>query len=1232
MTSPSPSPRGYLIDDADSGVTVAERGQAVQIAVDEAETLAVRRAAADLANDLATVCGARPALVDRGSAARIVVGTLGRSAPVDAAAADGIIDVAALRDDSGAPRWEAFLVTVSEDVLYLVGADRRGTIYAIYDFAESIGVSPWHWWGKVESRRRDHVTVAPGTHHADWPSVQYRGVFLNDEEELFHWALTHTDDGTIGPQTYRRVYELILRLKGNYLWPAMHVGAFNHDPENGRLAEEMGVVIGTSHCDMLLRSNEHEFRPWAAQQPEPVAYDYSLPGHNREKLREYWRGSVEQNRGYEVTWTVGMRGVHDAGFRTTAIDEDHSLDEEQKFRARVELLQTAIDDQRSLLGEVLETDPGSVPQLFVPYKEVLPLYDAGLQVPDDVTLVWADDNFGYIRRFPSEAERARSGGHGLYYHSSYWSNMVTSYLATSSTPLALMKSELRKAWQRGIRKLWVDNIGGLKPLELEMEFFLRSAWEAGKESRTTDIQEFTATWVDEKFAGRHGRAAGEIYATYYQVNNQRKIEHLTSGVFSQTGYGDESQRRLDVLRDLFDRTNDILAALPPRQRDAFFQLFAVKIHMAYLVNGQFAYADRSTLAQRQGRHASADHYLDVSRRFDAHKRALIHYYNHTMSDGAWDRMFTPEEFPPPVMPLHPPATPALRIDSAPGLGVAVWGDGLHSSAPALTFWPHGMTEKWVDVFNSGGGELEYTVDADPWIEVSARSGSVRTETRIAVRVPDPMRDAGRSGVVRVSSPETGEDVTVTVTVVPAPALEDGFAGSIEADGYVSLDPSRADAVVDGRSSAWAVVPHLGRYGNAAVEARRTKPGHDGEPARLEHRFHLRTAGTHVLELHRLPTLNAMGSIRVGVAVDEHAPVIVSSPVTDEHRGDWERGIQDNVERLRVPLPHLAEGAHMLRLHVIDEDVVLSKIVIYTSGVPATNLGPDFSAHGATAPTSAPSSDPADPRLPAVERAARDFYRTDPARVPLPPQVYAGPGFWEGDTTFRRNQVVPQTALGPARHRPRADGSKDVVAALGSGAIAESGGRVAIEAEYALTQDAGAWTSPGVGPRELTWTHTHAETDGRTGLAMHVVPRGLRWDDPQAAPGMHFALDVTTPGRYHVWMLVKFDDHTDDACLIALDGTVQPASEQFSGGAMCTYGTRQVWLWALVSDLKIPSGRHTISVLARKSGLRIDRLYLTTGEELPPTDAAWRPSPRDASAAPETEPLVDATMVAEAGRT
>ena len=403
---------------------------------------------------------------------------------MDALIASGRLDVSALYDEDGALRWEGFTIAVVDDVLHLVGTDRRGTVYAVYEFARAIGVSPWHWWADAPVHPRDHVTVARDAQISDWPSVRYRGVFINDEEELYHWARRHTADDTIGPETYERVFELLLRLGGNYIWPAMHIGAFNHDPENGRLANEMGIVVGTSHCDILLRSNNHEFRPWADARPEPVDYDYSLRGANREGLRDYWRGSVEQNGDYEVTWTVGVRGVHDSGFETKAIDTDESLDEDGKFRARVALLEEAILDQRDILSETLGVAVDSPPQLFIPYKEVLPLYDAGLEVPDDITLVWANDNFGYIRRFPSEAERERAGGHGLYYHSSYWSNYTTSYLGTSSTPLALMRSELSKAWESGIRRLWVDNVGGLKPLEIETEFFLRSAWEAGRETST----------------------------------------------------------------------------------------------------------------------------------------------------------------------------------------------------------------------------------------------------------------------------------------------------------------------------------------------------------------------------------------------------------------------------------------------------------------------------------------------------------------------------------------------------------------------------------------------------------------------------------------------------------------------------------------------------------------------------------------------------------------------------
>lgn len=1204
MTTTTRTVRDLLTDTP--GLRVASRGEPMSIHVDGAESRAVHTAVDNLTSDLADSCGALPTITSEAASARVVVGTVGCSPAVDDAVAAGVLDLAPLLDTDGQLRWEGHLACVVGDALFLVGADRRGTVYAVYDFTRAIGVSPWRWWADVPVRTRDHVTVATNAVAADHPSVRYRGIFINDEEELDAWARLHTGDGTIGPETYARVCELILRLKGNYLWPAMHVGAFNHDPANGRVADELGIVVGTSHCDMLLRSNEHEFGPWAAAQDEPVEYDYSLPGRNRELVQEYWRGSVEQNRDHEVTWTVGMRGIHDYGFQTTAIDEDATLGPEEKFRAKVALLGRVIADQRDLLASTLGVAPSEAPQLFIPYKEVLPLYDAGLEVPDDVTMVWANDNFGHVRRLPDARERRRTGGHGLYYHCSYWSDLTTSYLATSSTPLALMGSELRRAWEGGVERLWVLNIGGVKPLEHELEYFLALAWEAGREVRTADVDSFTAAWIDEWFSGGHGPEVATIHGEYSQINQQRKLEHLDGDAFCQVGHGDEAGRRLASLRALDRRAAAVLEALPSNERDAFFQLVVVKVHLAHLMAGQFYHADRSRLALDQGKSTAADHHLALSRAHDDAIGALVHHYNHGMARGRWSGIFTPRTFPPPVMPLYPAAAPALRI-GAPGLGVVVWGEQAPSQHPRLEFHPHGTATKWIEVFTTGAPGLEYTIEADPWIEVGRTRGTVEVEDRIQVHIPDPLAAAGSTGTVRVMSPGTGEAVDVLVAVAAVPELPEGFDGVVEADGHVTIDPSLPD---DLDETAWVTVPRLGRYANAALRARPAREespvdGTDGRTAVFH--LHLETPGAHLLELHRLPTLDSTGRIRIGISVDDHPPVTLESPTTDEHRGVWKQAIRDNVEVLRLHLPALEAGAHTLRLHAVDPHVTLSKLVLHTADPVPSNLGPEFSAHTRRPRRDVPDPDPVAVAVSDVVDDARRLHGTDPATVAPLDQVYAGDGFWEGPTTFRHNTVVPQPP-GPRRFTVAPDGTKDVPAELGSGVVIEANGTIAFEAENVLAEDTSAWTTPAIGQPRADWSPTQSETNGRTGLAMHVLPRGLSWD-PVTAPGLHQRIRVATAGRYRVWLLAKYDDHTDDACVVALDGHVQPPTEQFCGGHLATYGTRQVWVWALLSELDVAAGDHTFSLFALSSGLRVDRVHLTLGDGLPPVDAEWIPSPR-----------------------
>ncbi len=488
--------------------------------------------------------------------ANVLVGVIGEDAAVDALAG---ARYGALKED-GVLRWEAYVQTLLPDGrLVVAGNGRRGAVYGVYDLSRRFGVSPWYFFADVPVKKRRCVSLPAGYCKTDWPCVQYRGIFLNDEEELDAWAKLHTADGTIGPATYCRIFELILRLKGNYIWPAMHVNAFNADPENGRLADEMGVVVGTSHCDMLLRSNQHEFDPWVEKKGyHGLLYDYSLPGQ-RSRLREYWRESVEQNASYEVSFTLGMRGIHDSGFRTRAIDEDASLSEEEKRTARVRLLEEVIRDQREIIRTTLHhARADEALQVFIPYKEVLPLYDAGLELPDDVTVMWTNDNFGHIRRYPSERERRRRGGHALYFHSSYWAPAPLSYLFINSIPLAQTGCELRKAYREGIRKIWVDNVGALKPLEQDAEYFLQFGWDAGRaDAAVHHVRRYLADWFSEQFSGEVGEECAAIYEGYAQAANVCKVEHLYRGAFSQTAYGDEAGRL--VLRRARQRRE---AALP----------------------------------------------------------------------------------------------------------------------------------------------------------------------------------------------------------------------------------------------------------------------------------------------------------------------------------------------------------------------------------------------------------------------------------------------------------------------------------------------------------------------------------------------------------------------------------------------------------------------------------------------------------------------------------------------
>lgn len=1215
-----------------------QKGGSVHLYLSDKEDRAVWNAARNLAEDIERVCSCRTVIhstegkdASKPEEKGIRIATLAvweceREKTDDpfreAGKAALLPDTSLLRDAAGKVRWEGFLHKLSEDMLYVIGSDRRGAIYGMYELSEMIGVSPWYFWADVPPKRKDSFSLPKDYGKADWPSVPYRGVFLNDEEELEAWAVRHTGDGTIGPEAYRKIYELILRLKGNYLWPAMHVNYFNEDPENRRLADEAGMIVGTSHCDMMMRSNQNEWQPWIQEKKyENVKYDYSISGENRRILQEYWRESVQMYRDYEATYTVGMRGIHDSGFVTERIDQAENLTQEEKQREKVRLLGKVIDDQRRILKEVLGEQKGSdVIQTFIPYKEVLPLYDDGLNLPEDITLMWVDDNFGYVRRYPDAEERKRSGGNGLYYHASYWAPPGLSYLFFNSIPLAHTGNELKKCYESGIRKIWVLNIGAIKPLELDMEFFLKYGWEAGKESGDTkDADLFVKNWFDRNFTGGLGGEAAEIYGRSAQLTNVCKPEHMRSDKFSLTAYGDEAQKRMLALKGLLERADAVYEKLPPEERDAYYELLYMKLEASYLINASFYYADRSRLSFNRGAMQAADEYLSLSRQMDAGKRRMLYYYNHKLKGGKWEDILTPESFLPPPTVLYPAAKPALIIGE-PGLGTAADKEG-------LSFSYYGDREKYVDVYNKGCGSVSVEVTVPDWMEASVSTAAVRTDLRIWFRVrggQEALWKTGAEGRVLMKG-SLGESFTVPVCMQPRQEPDSTLPVPcyMEAEGCVSMPADGFCRRTDGAGGTWRVIPGIGRGEGAAVEAASSAENTTGCPAKdgaapaaeaaLEYAFYLQSEGAFLLEIYRFLTLNSTGRVRFLAAVDGMPYIPVESPAVDEWKGNWEEAVMNNGEKLYVRLPYLERGLHRLRIGMLDGYVTLTKLVIYTEKRIASNLGPAFSAcwNGERFLQSQEEKDGQDAakKEPFGNRdifcrdRMQEVYEALAGEVPPLPMLYADPDFWTVNRLYLRSDERPEKP-GRRKYQPDEAGRKDVLAGFRPGPFAERDGRIMIEAEYALANTGNAYLTPAFENENCCFTHTQAETDGGTGLAMMIEGEGLLWEDASQAPGLHYRIRVQYPGRYHIWLLIKFEDAKSDACVLGLDGKLQACGEQFGGGNLFSYGMMQRWNWQAIADMELSEGMHLFSIMGRKSGLRIDRIYITAGEEWPPTDEQW----------------------------
>jgi hypothetical protein len=545
-------------------------GEGASIVYDNADAKIVGLAAGLFATDIQRVTGVLPVVTNSlsGAGGRIVlIGTIGHSSKLDSLIASGKMEVKAIQGG-----WERYQIQVVENpfpgvarALVIAGSDRRGAAYGVFALSQAMGVSPWYWWADVPSRPMRNIYVSADKYASDSPAVRYRGIFINDEDwGMRPWA-TNTfepENGNIGPKTYTKIFELLLRLRANYLWPAMHPGTapFNFFPTNREIADAYAIVMGSSHCEQMLRDNVGEW-------DEKIYGDYNFVT-NPSGVLKYWEERVRENGKFENVYTVGMRGIHDGAMPGGGTE-----------REKAARLQTVITDQREMLARLVNTNIARVPQIFCPYKEVLSLYRLSPNIPDDITLVWPDDNYGYIRQFSDARERARSGGAGVYYHVSYYGRPYD-YLWLCTTPPALIAEEMTKAYEYGANQVWLLNVGDLKPAELDIEFFFNLAGNprAWNGANTYDwLQDHLA----RDFGAKSARELTSIMAEYYRLNFQRKPEHLPqTNVFSSA----EAMQRLEAWRQLTARVDAAEKQLHPETRAAFFELIGYPVKAAAAMN------------------------------------------------------------------------------------------------------------------------------------------------------------------------------------------------------------------------------------------------------------------------------------------------------------------------------------------------------------------------------------------------------------------------------------------------------------------------------------------------------------------------------------------------------------------------------------------------------------------------------------------------------------------------
>jgi len=853
----------------------------------------------------------------------VIVGTLGKSALIDQLISNKKLDVKTIKG-----KWEAHITQVINDplpgvkqALVIVGSDKRGTIYGIYDISAQIGVSPWYWWADVPVKKQKSLYVIPGKYTDGEPAVKYRGIFINDEAPAFSgWAKEKF--GGANHLLYTKMFELILRLKGNYLWPAMWNNAFNDDDKlDPVLADEYGIVMGTSHHEPMDRAQQ-EWKRYGSG-----AWNYETNG---DTLRSFWKKGIQNMGSNETIVTIGMRG-----------DGDKPMTE----GSNIALLEKIVKDQRTIIANVTGKEASKTPQMWALYKEVQDYYDKGMRVPDDVTLLLCDDNWGNIRKLPKLNAPVRSGGYGIYYHFDYVGD-PRNYKWLNTNPISKTWEQMHLAYEYGAKQVWIVNVGDLKPMEYPISFFLDYAWSPNKWP-ASKLNEYTRQWATQQFGESHAAEIADILTTYTKYNGRRKPELLDQNTYSLTNYS-EFENVVKDYNKLRDKTQLLYKTIPQQYKDAYYQLMLHPVEACANLNEMYYDAAKNKLYASQGRSATNITAAKVNELFKKDS-AISHYYNKIMANGKWDHMMDQTHigytyWQEPRTDKMPKVT-TIELPASPQMGIAVDGSALwwpqEQSKAVMPGFYAGCGGHYVEIFNRGKGSFNFTITSpSSYITIEPKTGNITAEQRIWVNIDWKKAPMGINSIPLTITGNNGNKVIVEAAVNKIFPVN--ITGFNENNGYISMEAAHYTKAVNSDSIQWIMIPSYGRTLSgimpSPVTAKSQTPG--GNSPHLEYEFNSTDTGMVNISTYLSPTIDFTNSngLHYAISIDNEQPQLININA-DQSQAAWAKDVSNNIKILTSKHHIYKSGKHTLKYWMVDPAVVLQKIVINMGGEQPSYLGP-----------------------------------------------------------------------------------------------------------------------------------------------------------------------------------------------------------------------------------------------------------------------------------------------------